>query len=111
MVNPEPAKQMSEVFPCIERWEERLQRLDDKERPTEDMQLALLSRICPKQLQAYVELHLTHITTYAQMTEGIMRVIEACDMQMARDKAAEDFFSTYTDGSEDELYSPLVLES
>jgi hypothetical protein len=27
---------------------------------------------------------------------------------MARDKAAEDFFSQYTDGSEDELYSPLL---
>ena len=40
-----------------------------------------------------------------------MKVIEACDVQMARDKAAEDFFSTYTDGSEDELYSPLTLDS
>jgi len=38
-----------------------------------------------------------------------MQVIEACDRQMARDKAAEDFFSQYTDGSEDELYNiPLV---
>ena len=40
-----------------------------------------------------------------------MKVIEVCDMQMARDKAAEDFFSTYTDGSEDELYSPLLLKA
>jgi hypothetical protein len=37
-----------------------------------------------------------------------MQVIEACDMQMARDKAAEDFFNQYTDGSEDELYSPIL---
>ena len=54
-----------------------MQRLAPGERPTEDMQLALLSKICPKQFQAYVELHLSRITSYAQVKEEILRVIEA----------------------------------
>ena len=77
MVNPERAKTANDILPLIERWEERVQRLPSDKRPYQDMQMALLSRMCTKRMQEYVELHLNHMSTYAELKEEIIRLVDS----------------------------------
>ena len=51
VVNPDVANNTHSVLPYIERWEERIQGLDEKDRPNEDMKMALIAKICLKKLQ------------------------------------------------------------
>ena len=51
ILNPEPSKSIGDILGAIERWEERIQRLAPAEQPTNDMQVALIGRLCTPKIK------------------------------------------------------------
>ena len=77
IMNPEQAKTTSEILQKIEVWEERMKRLPEKERPTEDMKMELLSKICTKSVAKHIELHLYDCSSYAKMKQEVARLVDS----------------------------------
>jgi len=81
VLNPDVAKTIGEVPKEIERWEEKVHRLKAKgdNNVTEDMMTAIVSRICPKRLRDYVDLHcnIDDAKSYVQIKDEILRVVES----------------------------------
>ena len=46
-----PPKNVGDMLGAIERWEERIQRLAPAEQPTNDMQVALIGRLCTPKIK------------------------------------------------------------
>ncbi len=82
VLNPEAAKSIAEVPKEIEKWEEKVHRLKakgDNNNITEDMMTAIVSRICPKRLRDYIELHcnIDDSKSYVQIKDEVLRVVES----------------------------------
>jgi hypothetical protein len=76
ILNPEAAKSLGEVMGTIERWEERISRLDDPSQINVTMKAALLGRLCPKKLRDHIELHMSDKHSYHEIKDEIIRVLD-----------------------------------
>ena len=72
ILNPDAAKTLGEVMGTIERWEERISRLDDPNQINPTMKAALLGRLCPKKLRDHIELHMSDKHTYHEIKDETM---------------------------------------
>ena len=76
VLSPEPAKSLGEVMGHIERWEEKVGRLDEGNELTNNMKAALIGKLCPKKLRDHLELHLAGKKEYHVMKQQIIRMLD-----------------------------------
>jgi hypothetical protein len=76
VLSPEPARSFGEVLGHIERWEEKVGRLEAPNRINDTMKAALVTKLCPKKLRDHLELHLPGQREYHVIKAEIVRIIE-----------------------------------
>jgi hypothetical protein len=60
----------------IERWEEKVGRLDKPNQITDTMKAALIGKLCPKKLRDHLELHLAGKKEYHTIKQEIIRILD-----------------------------------
>jgi len=94
VLNPEVAKSIAEVPKEIEKWEEKVHRLRSRgdNNITEDMMTAIVSRICPKRLKDYIDLHcnIDDSKSYVQVKDEVLRVVESVVLGKVANAKDED---------------------
>jgi len=75
----------------IERWEEKVGRLDEKNKLTDNMKSALICTLCPKKLRDHLELHTTGKREYHTIKLEIVRILDSgvlgrADVRVGADK-------------------------
>jgi hypothetical protein len=90
ILNPETAKNMQEVLPTIEQWEEDIRQLDEPNDIKPTMKCALVSKICPKKLRDHIELHMAENKEYHEIKEEIIRVVESGLFGKTKEKEEDD---------------------
>ena len=68
---------MGEVLGCIERWEEKVGKLDEDNKLNNNMRCALLCTLCPKKLKDILELHSVGKKEYHIIKQEIIRLVES----------------------------------
>ena len=75
-IRPPQCNSLSEVLPALERWEESLRHMNDRNRPSELIKMGIVIGVCPGKLQDHVQDLDDRIQPYAQLRSELIRKID-----------------------------------